>query len=237
MDIEHLGEATIAALVERRLVRDVADLYRLRPSEVRRLPGFGPRAAGNLLAAIAASRRRGLARLLHALGIRLVGAHVAGLLAGRYRSLDRLAGADASELVAIPGIGPAIAESIAKFFAEGANRDVCRRLGAAGVSTTTDGGAGPARGPLAGRTFVLTGTLSGLTRGEAEERIRSRGGRVTATVSRHTDHLVAGAAPGAKLARARARGVPVLDEEAFLAVLRGSSSPDTSRRSRASDRA
>jgi DNA ligase (NAD+) len=217
MDIEHLGEATIEALVERGLVRDFADLYRLRAGQLRGLPGFGARAAANLAGAIAASRDRGLARLLHALGIRLVGAHVAGMLAERFGRLDRLARTGVRDLAAVQGIGPAIAESVAKFFAESANRDVCRRLVAAGVRTT----AHPARhdrGPLAGQTFVLTGTLRAMTREEAAERIRRRGGRVSDTVSRRTDHVVAGAAPGAKLARARALGVPVLGEDAFLAL-------------------
>jgi DNA ligase (NAD+) len=210
---------TIAALVDRHLVRDFADLYRLRAEQVRRLPGFGARAAANLITAIAASRDRGLARLLHGLGIRLVGAHVAGLLAERFRRLDRLVRADTSELAAVPGIGPIIAESVAKFFAEGANRDVCRRLVAAGVSATARGLASR-HGALAGKTFVLTGALHGLTREEAAERIQRRGGRVTDSVSRRTDYVVVGAEPGAKLARARALGVPTLGEDAFLALVR-----------------
>jgi DNA ligase (NAD+) len=218
MDIEHLGTATIAALVARRLVRDVADLYRLRRDQLRGLPGFGARAADNLLTAITASRDRGLARLLHALGIRLVGAHVAGVLAERFGRLDALLRADAAELAAIRGVGPAIAESVAKFFTESANRDVCRRLIAAGVRTTHRA-ARPGTGPLAGKTFALTGALRALTRERAAERIAERGGRVAATVSRTTDHLVVGAEPGAKLARARALGVPTLDERAFLALL------------------
>ncbi|MBI1846525.1 MAG: NAD-dependent DNA ligase LigA [Candidatus Rokubacteria bacterium] len=219
MDIEHLGEATIAALVDRRLVRDFADLYRLRAEQVRRLPGFGARAAANLIAAIAASRGRGLARLLHAVGIPLVGAHVGGLLAGRFRRLDRLARADAGELAAVRGIGPTIAESVAKFFAETANREVCRRLVAAGVRAT-ERVAGQGHGPLAGQTFVLTGALRALAREEAADRIRRRGGRVTDGVSRRTDYVVVGAGPGAKRARARALGVPTLGEDAFLALVR-----------------
>ena len=219
MDIEHLGESTIAALVDRHLVRDFADLYRLRAEQVRRLPGFGARATTNLVAAIAASRDRGLARLLHALGIRFVGAHVARLLAGRFRRLDRLARADAVELGAVRGIGPTIAQSVAKFFAEPANRDVCHRLIAAGVRATARGVPRTA-GPLAGKTFVLTGTLRGLTRGEAAERIARCGGRVTDGVSRRTDYVVVGAEPGVKLARARALGVPTVGEDALLALVR-----------------
>lgn len=219
MDIEHLGEVAVATLVARRLVRDVADLYRLRVDQVRGLPGFGARAADNLVASIAASGDRGLARLLHGLGIRLVGAHVARLLAERFGRLDRLAAADVGELAAVPGVGPAIAESVAKFFAEPANRDVCRRLGAAGVSTVHR--AGPrGSGPLAGKTLVLTGALRALTREEAAARIAERGGHVADRVTRTTDYVVVGTAPGAKLARARALGVPTLTEAAFLPMVR-----------------
>ena len=150
MDIEHLGAATIAALVGRRLVRDFADLYRLRVEQARRLPGFGARAAANLVAAIAASKDRGLARLLHALGIPLVGAHVADLLAEHFRRLDRLARTDAQDLAAVRGIGPTIGDSVAKFFAQSANRDVCRRLVAAGVNSTA-GARGPWAGPARGQ--------------------------------------------------------------------------------------
>jgi DNA ligase (NAD+) len=219
MDIEHLGEKTIAALVDRRLVRDFADLYRLRAAKVRRLPGFGARAAQNLIAAIAASRHRGVARLLNGLGIRLVGAHVAHVLADRFHSLERLVQADAEELAAVRGVGPAIAQSVTKFFAESTNRDVCRRLAAVGVRTT-ERAARQGRGSLAATTFVLTGTLRGLARAEAAEQIRRRGGHVRDSVSRKTDYVVVGAEPGAKLARAHALGVRTLDEAEFLALVR-----------------
>jgi DNA ligase (NAD+) len=218
MDIEHLGRSTVGALVTRRLVRDVADLYRLRRGQVRGLPGFGARAADNLITAIAASRRQGLARLLHGLGIRLVGMHVARGLAERFGGLDRLARADARKLAAVRGIGPAIAESVAAFFAEPANRQLCRRLAAAGVITVHRATA-PVAGPLAGKTFVFTGALRSLTRAQAAERIVARGGRVTGGVSQATGYVVAGAEPGAKLARARALGVPTLDERAFRAMV------------------
>jgi DNA ligase (NAD+) len=219
MDIEHLGEVTIDALVERGFVRDFADLYRLRRAQVTTLPGFGERAAENVVAAIAASTTRGLGPLLHGLGIRLVGAHVARVLADRFRRLDRIAAADAAELARAPGIGPAIAESVATFFAERANRDVCRRLAAAGMSVAERAPA-VASGPLARKTFVLTGTLRTLTREAAADLIRARGGRVTDSVSRRTGYVVVGTEPGAKLARARALGVPTLGEEAFLALVR-----------------
>jgi DNA ligase (NAD+) len=223
-DVETLARAGklrglrgIQARTEQNILRglDVADLYRLRGDQVRGLAGFGARAAENLIGAITASKARGLARVLHALGIRLVGAHVAGLLAERFGRLDAALSADAAELAAIRGVGPAIAESVAKFFAEPANRDVCRRLIAAGVSITHRT-AQHGRGPLAGKTFVLTGALRALTRDQAAERIAERGGRVTGSVGRTTDYIVAGAAPGA---RARALDVPTLDERALLALL------------------
>jgi DNA ligase (NAD+) len=220
MDIEHLGAVTIAALVERGLVRDVADLYRLRVEQARRLPGFAGRAAANLVNAIAASKPRGLARVLNALGIRLVGAHAARLLAERFRRLDRIAGADAATLAAVPGIGPAIAESVAKFFAEPGNRQVCRRLAAAGVSLAERAPASPALRPFAGKTFVLTGTLPGLTRAAARALIERRGGRVTDSVSRRTDYLVVGNAPGSKLEAARRLGVATLEAAALRRLTR-----------------
>jgi DNA ligase (NAD+) len=217
MDIEHLGDVTIDALVERRLVRDFADLYHLRAEQLRTLPGFGSRAADNVIAAIAGSKPRGLGRLLNALGIRLVGAHVARLLAEHFHDLDRLTEADAADVGRVQGIGPAIAQSVTKFFAERANREVCRRLAAAGVSVVERAHA--TRGPHAGKTFVLTGALATLTREQAAERIRTRGGRVSESVSRATDYVVVGAEPGDKLTRARSLGIRTLGERAFLALV------------------
>ncbi len=219
MDIEHLGEAVISRLVERGLARDFGDLYRLRVADVERLEGFGRKSADNLVAAIAASRGRGLARLLNALGIRLVGEHVARLLARRFRTLDRLAGASAGALAAIPGVGPAIATSVVKFFADAGNRAVVRRLRAAGVRVTE--AAPAARGPLAGRTLVLTGTLAGLTRDDAAARIEALGGRVGDAVSRRTDYVAVGDAPGRKLEDARRLGVRTLDRAGLEALLAG----------------
>ncbi|HEX9822233.1 MAG TPA: NAD-dependent DNA ligase LigA [Methylomirabilota bacterium] len=219
MDIEHLGEAVVALLVDRGLVRDFAGLYRLGVADVEALEGFGRKSAQNLVEAIAASRRRGLARLLNALGIRLVGEHVARLLARRFRTLDGLERASAEELARIPGVGAAIAESVVKFFADAGNRAVVRRLRAAGVRVTE---AAPAdRGPLAGRRFVLTGALAGLTRGEAAARIEALGGRVGDTVSRWTDYVVVGDAPGHKLEDARRLRVPTLGPAELEGLLAG----------------
>jgi DNA ligase (NAD+) len=218
MDIEHLGDATVAYLVDRSLVRDVADLYTLRPSQVEPLPGFAAKSAQNLIDAIAASRGRGLARLLHALGIRHVGEHVARLLARHFRSLRRMTGASVEELGAVPGVGPEIAESVAKFFADPANRRLTGRLEAAGVVTVE---REPQRaGPLRGKSFVLTGTLSGWSRDAARARIEELGGRVTDSVSRKTDYLVVGAEPGRKVDAARRLGVRTLDEAAFRRMVK-----------------
>jgi DNA ligase (NAD+) len=145
MDIERLGAATIGALVDRKMVRDVADLYRLSARDLMRIEGFAQRSADNLVRAIDASRTRSLSRLLNALGIRLVGVHVAQLLATRYGRLDRLAAAPVEELAATAGVGPAIAESVAKFFADPANRAVLARLAAAGVSMAEPRGHRDAR--------------------------------------------------------------------------------------------
>ncbi len=218
MDIEHLGDAVIDQLVERGLVRDFADLYRLPAAELEALEGFGPRSARNLLAAIAASRSRGLARLLNGLGIRLVGEHLARLLACRFRTLDRLATASANALAELRGIGAAIAESVVKFFADGGNRATVRRLREAGVTMTE--AAPAARGPLTGRTVVLTGALPGLTRAEAAARIEARGGRVTDRVSRRTDYVVVGGSPGRKREDAKRLGVRTLGPAKFEALLR-----------------
>jgi DNA ligase (NAD+) len=219
MDIEHLGDAVVAQLVERGLVRDLADLYRLGVSDVERLEGYARTSAENLVAAIAASRDRGLARLLNALGIRLVGEHVARLLARRFRTLDALEHASAETLAAIPGVGNAIAESAVKFLADAGNRGVLRRLRAAGVRVTERAPAG--RGPLAGRTVVLTGALPGLTRDAAADRIEARGGRVGQTVTRATDYVVVGEAPGRTLEDARRLGIRTLGPAEFEALLAG----------------
>ncbi len=217
MDIPHLGDVVVAELVDRGLVTDQADLYALTAAEVRRLPGFAERAARNLVDAIAGSRHRGLARLLNALGIRLVGEHAARLLAERFRTLARLERASAAELAAIPGVGPSIAASVVTFFADGGNRRLLRRLEAAGVSTVER--AATATGPLRGRTFVVTGTLPGLSRDEARALIERHGGRVTEGVSRRTDYLVVGEEPGSKLDAARRLGVRRLDAAGLRALV------------------
>jgi DNA ligase (NAD+) len=220
MDIEHLGEAVVDQLVDRGLVKDFADLYHLTVDQVAELDRLAERSAGNLVEAIAGSRGRGLARLLNALGIRLVGERVAQLLARHFGSMARLAAAPVEALGEVHGVGPEIARSVVAFFGDATNRRVIDRLETAGVKMTEDRAAAAA-GPLAGKTVVVTGTLAALSRDEATDLIRQQGGRVTASVSRKTDYVVAGDAPGSKADDARRLKVKVLDEAAFLALVKG----------------
>ena len=215
MDIEHLGEAVVEQVVERGLVRDFGDLYRLTVARVAELDRLAEKSATNLVNAIAASRSRGLARVLYALGIRFVGERAARLLADHFGSIDRVAGASVEEISEIHGIGPRIAESVRLFFDQPANQKVVEHLRQVGV--VLEEAARPA-GPklLAGKTFVLTGTLDAMSRDDAKARIARLGGRVTATVSRKTDYVVAGTEAGSKLDDAKRLGVTVLDEPAFL---------------------
>ena len=217
MDIEHLGDAAIEQLVDRGHVRDFADLYALSPETLASLDRFAEKSAQNLAAALAGSRDRGLARLLNALGIRLIGERAAQLLALRFGALARLAAATEAELAQVHGIGPEIARSVVRFFGDPANRAMLERLAAAGVAMT-EAGAVEGPKPLEGKTFVLTGTLASLTRDGARDLISRMGGRVVGSVSKKTDYVVAGEAPGSKADDARRLGVVVLDEAAFLAL-------------------
>lgn len=218
MDIEHLGERVVEQLVQRGLVHDFADLYGLTARQLVELDGLGVKSAHNLMSAIASSRSRGLSRLLTGLGIAGVGEHVARLLAARFSSLDRLAAASRTALADVPGVGPAIAASVASFFSDGKNRRVLDRLAAAGVAMTEHGPTAQ-DGALAGKTFVLTGALAGLTRQAAEGLILRAGGQVSSSVSPRTDFVVVGQAPGRKLEAARRLGIQRLDERALMAMV------------------
>jgi len=219
MDIEHLGDSTIEQLVDRGRVKDFADLYSLTAEEIGEMDRFAEKSAENLVAAIAASRTRGPARLLNAIGIRLVGERVAQLLATRFGSLERIAALSESELAEVHGIGDEIASSIATFFKDPTNRELIARLDRAGVVTS---GPVVAEGPkpLAGKTIVLTGSLPTLSREAARELIERNGGRVASSVSKKTNYVVVGEAPGSKADDARRLGVPVLDEAALLELVR-----------------
>jgi len=222
MDIEGLGEKVAALLVNRGLVQDVADLYFLKAEQLLELEGFAQKRVDNLLAAIEASKTRPLDRLIYALGIRHVGDTVATLLTQHFSSLDELMAASEDVLQQIPGLGPEIARSITDFFAHASNRRVIEKLKQAGVQTQQVERVTPVTAkalPLAGKTFVITGTLPGMSRQQATALIERYGGRVTDSVSRNTTYLVAGEAPGSKLEKARKLGITIVDLDGLKQML------------------
>ncbi len=219
MDIEGVGDALASALVDAKLCSTVADLYDLTAESLANLPRMGDKSIANVLEAIEGSKTRGLARVLAALGIRYVGGQNAALLAGDFGTIDALAAATREELVATEGIGEQIAESVAFFFAQPQNTAVIERLRARGVDLTAPLRPKKPVGALAGKTFVITGTLPNLTRDEATELIVNAGGKVSSAVSKKTDYLVAGEEAGSKLAKAEKLEVPVIDETQLRALL------------------
>jgi DNA ligase (NAD+) len=218
MDIDGLGETLVATLLGRGLIRGAADLYELSEAQLLELDGFGETSARNLVAAIAASRERPFHSVLFAIGIEEVGEVTARNLATRFRSIDRLLAASPEEIEETPGVGPKMAASIASQLASPVLRELIERLRSAGLGFEEEGPP-PGDGPLAGLTFVITGTLPTLTRELASERIVLAGGRVTSSVSKRTDYLLAGDSPGSKLEKAQRLGVAVLDEAGFFALL------------------
>ena len=224
MDIDGMGAAVVDQLVDRGLVRDFADLYALDQSTLEALDRLAEKSAGNLVDAIARSRKRGLARLLFGLGVRHVGERAAALLAAHYGSFAALAEADTEELAEIHDVGPVIAESVSQFCAHEENRRTLDRLAEAGVRLEQDPVAAiPSDAPqtLAGKVFVLTGTLPSLKRSDAQSLIEAAGGRITSSVTRKTDYVVAGDDPGSKLQRAEDLGIAILDEAALHDLLQG----------------
>jgi DNA ligase (NAD+) len=218
MDIDGLGEKQVGVLLERGLVRGAADLYELTEAQLLELDGFAEISAKRLIAAIDASRQRPFSRVLFAIGIEEVGEVTARNLAVQFRQIDRLLAATPAEIEETPGIGPKMAATIAEQLAAPAERELIRRLRDAGLSFEEEGPP-PGEGPLANLSFVLTGTLPTLTRERATELILLAGGRVTSTVSKKTDYLVAGDSPGSKLEKAERLGVSVIDEAGLLALL------------------
>ena len=218
MNIDGMGPSVVDGLLAAGLVSDVSDFYRLTVEEIAGLERMGEKSAQNLVAAIAESRSRGLAKLLFALGIRFLGEKGGELLAARYHTLEAIAAASAEELAETEGIGTAIAESVVGYFADEGNRAMLARLQAAGV--VTDEISEEAEGAaFAGERVVLTGKLTVMGRREAGEKIRSQGGEVQASVTKTTTLVVAGEDAGSKLARARELGIPVIGEEEFMARL------------------
>ncbi len=219
MDIEGLGDVMAQQLTELGLVRDIADIYRLDAEALGRVPRTGKKSIENLARNIERSKQRGLARLLYGLGIRFVGTQTAASLAGDFGTIDALVAANEKELQGSEGIGPEVAGSVALFFKQRANREMIDRLKRAGVDMTAPKRARAAIGKLAGKTLVLTGTLPKLTRDEATALIVEAGGKVTGSVSKKTDYVVAGDEPGSKLAKAEQLGIAVVDEAGLRKLL------------------
>ncbi len=217
MDIDGLGPAVVEQLLDAGLIHDCADLYTLSYDDVVTLERFAEKSAQNLIAAIEKSKQQGLARLLFGLGIRLIGARAAQLLAKRFGNIDTLLAASEAELAEIPDIGGKMAASLFHYFNEEKSQSLLKRLRQAGVRM--DDAKEEVGDALSGKTFVLTGTLPTLKRSEAQTLIEKNGGKVSGSVSKKTDFVIAGEEAGSKLEKANALGIPVLTEDEFLAML------------------
>ena len=220
MNIDGLGEALVDQLVDKGLVHDVADLYGLTHEQLANLERMGDKSTSNLREEIKNSKKASLARLIFALGVRFVGERTGQLLADHFASLDKLAKASEAELLEVEEVGPRVAESILEFFREPRNLKVIEKLRRAGLQFEQAKVYKP-QGNLAGKQFVLTGTLPRYSRDEAKKMIEEAGGRVTGSVSKKTDYVVVGADPGSKLDKARALGVKTIEEGELLALLGG----------------
>ncbi len=223
MDVDGIGEKQVTMLMERGLVRTVADFYRLTADQLIELDRFGEVSANNAVAAIEASKQRPFGRVLFAVGIEGIGAITGRNLAQRFRSIEALRDASAEQIADTPGIGPIVGEQIHAQLQDPSMRALLADLRELGLRLEEEGPP-PGEGPLAGKVLVLTGTLPTLTREQATERILAAGGRVTTSVSRRTDYLVAGEAAGSKLEKAERLRVPVLDEAGLEALLAGEGS-------------
>ncbi len=216
MNIEGLGPAIVDQLLDLGYATEAADLFKLTTEQLLTLEGFADRSAAKLVESIAARKHVPLARFINALGIRHVGEHTAETLAVHFGSIDALAAATEEDLLGVEGIGEVVAEHVASWFASAEGREVLEHLRAVGVDPERAAGGG---GPWSGQTWVITGSLEGMSRTDAEGRIRALGGNPSSSVSRKTHALVAGESPGSKLEKAQRLDVRVLDEAAFLAEL------------------
>jgi DNA ligase (NAD+) len=214
MNIDGLGDKLVDQLVEKGLVKNAADLYKLRLDDLAGLERMAEKSAQNLLHEIAASKKNSLSRLIYALGIRSVGERTAQLLANYFWSMDELTKATAEQLREVAEVGPKVAEGVLEFFSEAANRKLIEHLRAAGVNMKSEREA-PKSAKLAGKTFVFTGTLAHRTREEAEALVAAHGGKAVGTVSKKTNYVVVGTDPGSKYDKAKSLGVPILEEAQF----------------------
>jgi len=222
MDIEGLGEERVLQLLRAGKIDGVAGIYDLTQEDLAGMEGFGELSARNLIEAIERSKQQPFHRLLFGLGISGIGGVNARVLTGHFRTIDALLDATPERIEEVPGIGPILAQQIAETLREPTTRDLIERLRASGLQLEEEGPApSEVEGPLKGKTFVLTGTLPDLTREDATERIEAAGGKVTNSVSKKTDYVVAGADPGSKLAKAEKVGTEILDEDGLLALLKG----------------
>jgi DNA ligase (NAD+) len=219
MDIEGLGEALVEQLVDKGLVKDVADLYSLKLEQIVDLERMGKKSASKLLEQIENSKNRGMERLLLGLDIRHVGERYAKILTNHFQTIDRLIEVSKEELDSIPEIGEIVAESAYQWFRDPKNRELIKRLKEAGVKMTASVGQIQVDERFSGKTFVLTGKLERFTRDEASAEIEKRGGRVASSVSKNTDYVIVGADAGSKLAKAQALGIRILNEDDFLKML------------------
>jgi len=219
-DIDGLGQKLVDQLVEKGLLRSYADIFCLDVDTLKDLDRMGLQSAENLISAINAKKNITFSRFLYALGIRHVGEHIARLLSDRFGSMDEISRASIDDLESIPGIGPKVAQSVVSFFANPENQAVIRQIFEQGVTIVPDQRQGQKAQVFAGKTFVLTGTLSAMRRNEAKQRIEAAGGRVSGSVSSKTDFVVCGTDPGSKLEKARRLGVKVIDENEFQEMLK-----------------
>lgn len=218
MNIDGLGDKIVDQLVDKGLVKDVADLYSLKLDEVAALERMAEKSARNLLDEIEASKKNSLARLIYALGIRFVGERTGQLLAEHFSSLEELASAKEEQLTEVPEVGPKVAASIVEFFSEPANRELIKKLRKAGVRPTAEKREVKSQ-KFAGKSFVFTGGLANRSREDAGELVKQHGGAVSGSVSKKTDYVVVGADPGSKYEKAKELGVPVLTEDEFEKLL------------------
>jgi len=218
MDINGLGDKIVDQLVDKGMVKDVADLYTLKLDDVAELERMGEKSAQNLLEQIAASKKHSLARLIYALGIRMVGERTGQLLAEHFSSLDELAEAKEEQLFEVTEVGPKVAAAIAEFFSESANRKIIKKLDKAGVRPTAEKRILKSQ-KFAGKSFVFTGALANRSREEAGQLVMQHGAKVSGSVSKKTDYVIVGADPGSKYDKAKELGVPVLTETEFEKLL------------------